>query len=295
MKKNLVFLLCTLFLASCVKQEQSTGKNDSAKTQEGQVPDKSKYPTVNEADLKGVVRTRFDSPNPTAAQLARRTKNNKAIREMGLPVLESLPVVEDEKTAKLRTPEEIAKRCLATTICAIKGETRDQMFVDSLIKDYSATAYFSPAEQKFIKDLNPPQQNVIDFAWRYECVHVFLWAMGTRDSLSPPNEICSVSDDMKLLKKTAPAKFVTESKRRTSPRDPGHGRLLLSPSLGRDRPADQGQEIRKAGRGSDSRATSCSQLVDRLFESRMGRCYDRYVRSPSTGKKPGSDRWTAGL
>jgi hypothetical protein len=133
---------------------------------------------------------------------------------MGLPVLEDLPVVEDEKTAKLRSPGEIAQRCLATTFCAVKGETKDQKLVDSLIKDYSAAIYLSPEEQRFITDLNPPRQKLIDFAWRYECVHVFLWAMGARDSLSPPNEICPVSDDMKLIKKAGPARFVTGSKRR---------------------------------------------------------------------------------
>lgn len=174
-----------------------------------------KYATADEADLKGIARTRFDSPNPTAAQLARRAKNNKTIREMGLPVLEDLPAVEDEKTAKLRNPEEIAKRCLASTICAVKGETKDQALVDSLIKDYSAENHFSLEEQQFIKAKNPPQQELIDFAWRYECVHVFLWAMGLRDTLSPPNEICPVSDDMKLIKKLGPAKFVAEAKRRT--------------------------------------------------------------------------------
>jgi hypothetical protein len=198
MKKNLFFALCCLILTSCGKPEE-----------------RKQYPTVNEADLKGIARTRFDSPNPTAAQLARRTKNNKTIMQMGLPVLEDLPVVEDEKTAQLRSPEELAKRCLATTFCAVKGETKDQTLVDSLIKDYSAVAYFSPEEQEFIKDLNPPQQKLIDFSWRYECVHVFLWAMGARDALGPPSDICPVADDMKLLKKAGPAKFVAESKRRT--------------------------------------------------------------------------------
>ena len=175
---------------------------------------KKEYLTVNEADLKDVVRTRFDSPNPTAAQLARRAKNNNSIRDMGLPVLEDLPVVEDEKTAKLRSPEEIAKRCLATTICAIKGETKDQEFVDSLIKDYSAATYFSPEELRFIRNSSPTQQNLIDFAWRYECVHVFLWAMGARETLGAPSEICPVSEDMKLIKTAGPATFVTEAKRR---------------------------------------------------------------------------------
>jgi hypothetical protein len=217
MKRILFFVLCIFILASCRKQEEVPVKNDNPKAQEVQQPNIKKYPTVNEADLKGMARTRFDSPNPTAAQLARRAKNNKTIREMGLLVLEDLPVVEDEKTAKLRSPEEIAKRCLATTFCAVKGETKDQELVNSLIKDYSATAYFSLKEEQFIRNLNPPQQNLIDFAWRYECVHVFLWAMGARDALSPPNEICPVSDDMKLIKKAGPAKFVAESKRRAPP------------------------------------------------------------------------------
>ncbi len=188
--------------------------NDTSKAQDAKQSNLNKYPTANEADLKGVARTRFDSPNPTEAQLARRAKNNKKIKEMGLPVLENLPVVEDEKTAKMRSPEEIAKRCLATTFCAVKGETNDQKLVNSLIEDYSATGFFSPEEQQFISNLNPPRQKLIDFAWRYECVHVFLWAMTAGDALSPPNKICLVADDMKLIKRMGPAKFVTESKRR---------------------------------------------------------------------------------
>ncbi len=214
MKAKLFFLLCMPFLASCGKQEEAPARNDQPKPQAASEPVRKKYPTAKEADLKGIARTRLDSRNPTAAQLARRAKNNKTIRDMGLPVLEDLPVVEDEKTVKLRSPEEIAKRCLATTFCAIKGETKNQTLVDSLIKDYSATTYFSPKEQQFITNLKPPQQDLIDFAWRYECVHVFLWAMGARDALSGPNEICQVSEDMKRIRKAGPTKFVAESKRR---------------------------------------------------------------------------------
>lgn len=214
MNKTWFVGLCILMLASCAKKDGVPAGTDNPKPQEGTPPANKQYLTANEEDLKGVARTRFDSPNPTAAQLARRAKNNKIIKDMGLPVLEDLPVVEDEQTVKLRSPEKIAKRCLATTFCAVKGETKDQMLVDSLIKDYSAAAYFSPEEQRFIKALNPSEQNLIDFCWRYECVHVFLWAMGARDTLSPPSEICPVSDDMKLIKQAGPAKFVAESKRR---------------------------------------------------------------------------------
>jgi hypothetical protein len=214
MNKTLFFGLCAVVLASCAKQGKVPARGENQQLQQGRPPVKNEYSTANEADLKGIARTRFDSPNPTTAQLARRTKNNKTIRDMDLPVLEDLPVVEDETTAKLRSPEDIARRCLATTFCAVKGEANDQELVDSLIKDYSAAAYFSPEERAFIRNLNPLQQNLIDFAWRYECVHVFLWAMAARDALSAPNEICPVSKDMKLIKEAGPSKFVTEARRR---------------------------------------------------------------------------------
>ena len=180
----------------------------------GRPPVKKDHPTLSEAELKGIVRSHFDSPNPTAVQLARRTKHNKIIRDMNLPVLEDLPVVEDETTARLRGAEDIAKRCLATTFCAVQGESRDQKLVDSLITKYSAAAYFSPEEKCFIGNSNPSQQNLIDFTWRYECVHVLLWALGARDVLSAPNEICPVAEDMKLIKEAGPARFVAEAKRR---------------------------------------------------------------------------------
>ena len=99
------------------------------------------YPTVKEEALKGVVRTGFDSPSPTQDQLDRRVRNNKIIKEMGLPVLESLPVVEDEKAVKFRTAEDVAKRCVATTICAVQGEEPDQKLTKELIERYSAAEY----------------------------------------------------------------------------------------------------------------------------------------------------------
>src|SRR5437660_725592 len=100
MKKRMVIcLLCIALMTSCGKQERATVQNEQPKSPA--VPKAAKvYATAHEADLKGAVRTRLDTPNPTTAQLARRERNNKIIREMGLPVLETLPVIEDEKVAK---------------------------------------------------------------------------------------------------------------------------------------------------------------------------------------------------
>jgi hypothetical protein len=206
-------------LASCAKQPEPDGKNEPVEEKGPQgdrkmTADSKKYVTVEEEKLKGVVRTRFDSPNPTKAQLERRARNIAIVRQMGLPVLETLPVLEDDATVKIRGAEEVAKRCLATTFCAVKGETNDAKFVESLISDYAASSYLSPAEQRFIRDENPAKQNLIDFAWRYECVHVFLWALCLRDELAAPHDLCPVGSDMKLIKAIDRADFVRKPKLR---------------------------------------------------------------------------------
>jgi hypothetical protein len=204
---RLLPLVGILIFTSCKKEP---AVSDSSK----QPAPAGNYPTVSEKALQGVVRTNFDSPNPTAAQLARRARSNKIIRDMGLPVLETLPVVEDATAVNLRTPDEVATRCLATTFCAVKGETKDQGLVDSLIKDYAASGYFSSEEKAFLANAQPTEQNLIDFCWRYECVHVFLWAMQERDGIAEPNQVCSVPEDMKLIKRAGPAKFVSGAKLR---------------------------------------------------------------------------------
>lgn len=203
--KFLIPCVAVLLLTCCKKEPNPQDSSQSA------TAGRSKYPTVDEKQLQGIVRTRFDSPKPTESQLQRRDKNNKLVRELDLPVLESLPVTEDIETAALRIPQDVAKRCLATAFCAIKGEGGEQPLVDSLIKDYTAASFFSPEENRFIANPTPTKQQLIDFCWRYEAVHVFLWALNARDRLAEASEICPVADDMKLIKAIGPTRFVVNA------------------------------------------------------------------------------------
>src|SRR5436190_12338268 len=140
------------------------GKQDS-------VSNEKKYQTSTEAELKGIVRTTYDSPNPSAKQLERRKRSIARLKQMGLPVLETLPVTEEASRILPRDKSDVAKRCLATALCAVKGETRDAKLIEKLLVTYPSVV-FSPGEQRFIQDENPKEQDCLDFAWRYECVHV---------------------------------------------------------------------------------------------------------------------------
>jgi hypothetical protein len=178
--------------------------------------DRDKYPRADESALKGVVRTNLDSPDPTRAQMDRKARSIALITEMGLPYINHLPVVEDEQEIVARTPEEVAKRCLAVALCAVKGVSRgaDQADLESLVEEYHARPYFSPKETAFMYDVAPSQQDLIDFAWGYECNHVLLWALGHIDELNPPNEICDASRDAGLIRDAGPTRFIEEARLR---------------------------------------------------------------------------------
>lgn len=162
--------------------------------------ERPKYPTVNEKVLKGKARTNLDSPQPTPSQLARKAKSIATIKKLGLPFTDHLPVVEDDNSITPRSSEEIAERALALTITAVKGESNDQQLVDSLITRFSAKQLFTPAELAFITNHSPTQQQLADFTWQYECIHVLLWSLGHIEKLQPPNQICDVAAEMSIIR-----------------------------------------------------------------------------------------------
>jgi uncharacterized protein DUF4272 len=173
--------------------------------------ERQKSPTTDEKALQGKARTNLDSPQPNPAQLARKAKSIAAIKELGLPFTDHLPVVEDEASIKPRSAEEVAERTLALAITAVKGEANDQQLVDSLIARYSAKQLFTPAELAFITNPSPTRQQLTDFTWRYECVHVLLWALGHIEKLQPPNQICDVPGEISIIRNLSREKLSSTS------------------------------------------------------------------------------------
>lgn len=129
------------------------------------------------------------SADPTEEQLARKARSIAEIAQLGLPYSENLPVIEDEAGALRRSDEEVAARALAVMITAVKGETRDQALVESVIEQYGAWEFFSPEERDFIETAELPNEAYVQMSWRYESVAVLLWAIGLIDELPAPDQI----------------------------------------------------------------------------------------------------------
>ncbi len=155
--------------------------------------DKESPQTATEEQLQGVVRTSRDYPNPTEHQLARRSFSIKIIRDLGLPVLDSLPVIEEDKHVTVRTPEDIARRLLCIAICAVKAEQDDKTLIDHLIATYQVHNDLTDEEKTFIQESPSSDRKRAKFSWRYECAHVLQWALGIESDLLPAHKTCDAA------------------------------------------------------------------------------------------------------
>lgn len=122
----------------------------------------------------------------------RKARSIAVLTAQGVPVLPSLPVIEDKATSHRRTSEEVAHRTIALAVIAVTGETLDADLSASLTDQFQAQGYFSPEERRFLGDLTADPQDRINAAWRYEGVHVLLWALGIYDDIGRPDTITDV-------------------------------------------------------------------------------------------------------
>lgn len=175
-----------------------------------------KYPKVEEEKFIGVIRTRYDSPNPSQLQMERKSRSHKKIKSLELPILESLPVIEDSKDIIPREALEVSERALAVAIVAVKGEGLEQETIEEIINDWDIKNLFTVEENEFLYNYAPSKQDRINYAWKYECLDVLLWALGYKTEIPDPNKICNVGEDIEIIKKNnTPLKLSENSKLRS--------------------------------------------------------------------------------
>jgi hypothetical protein len=172
--------------------------------------------TASEAALqgKGTVRTRADFPNPTTSQLERKKRSEASIREEGLPVLESLPLVDDPANVEFRTSEAVAQRTIAAIIAATKATNEDPALPPMLVERFAAKSYLSPEETAFLAESNPSNEERAKFSWRYEGVHVLLWSIGYLRELLPPDTQAQVDQEVSILRDKGAEAFIAHAKLR---------------------------------------------------------------------------------
>jgi len=145
---------------------------------------------------------------------ARKDRSIAVLKSESVPMIDDLPMIEAEAESTRRTSEQVAIRAMALCIAAVKGEGLEQKIIDQLIKEYKLESEFTPKEMKFINSPTPTQHDRIQFAWRYECYWVMLWALGYIDELERPDTICDVKLAVSFLRDKGRDGFVKNAKLR---------------------------------------------------------------------------------
>ena len=142
----------------------------------------------------------------------RQARSEEELGQFGIRTPATLPPVVSEIDVVLRPAPEVARRAMALFVVALRAESlmsRD-IPVEDLKDRPLALRALTPKERAFLNDAAPDQQQITNFAWRYEALWMLAWAIGLVEELCYPSETCDVgilsktfleADEEALLKK----------------------------------------------------------------------------------------------
>ena len=180
----------------------------------------SSYSTDTSKD-KGAVRKPITKPVenivPTEDQKERRLQSEAYCTAHGIPFYKNPNslFVDAEAQVTIRTQDEVLDRALALCYIGLKSEDLEQKHLDEMDKTYDIKSKLSPEEKNYVDAKHPEEQQKINANWRYEGLHVMLWALGYIDSLSYPDHMCDVARDVKIMHSLGPEAFRKNAKLRS--------------------------------------------------------------------------------
>ncbi len=143
----------------------------------------------------------------TQSALDRRSRSQEILKQRNIPFITHLPVIVGDEDVQIHSKEEVAKRAIALAIISTYAadlanktpKEKCKELLDSLTDRFSAEGFFTEEEKEFITG-DPDEITIIQFAWKYECLWVLLWALGFIKELGYPDKICDVSEAVSCLK-----------------------------------------------------------------------------------------------
>ncbi len=127
------------------------------------------------------------------SQMLRKSKSEKKLETLSVPINKFLPYVEAEKHIEIRSKEEIVNRIIPLTLAAAKALGAPADYLAETIKEFQAEALFTNEEQQFMNSATIQQeQDKINFSWKLECIWVMLWAIDLIPELGMADQTCDV-------------------------------------------------------------------------------------------------------
>lgn len=154
---------------------------------------------------------------PTQDQAERRRLSEAYCKLHDIPVYSNPNAMfsDPESAVSIRTKDEVVDRALALMYLGVKSEGAPKAMLDEIDKKYQISPKLTPKEKEYTNALQPTEQQKVDANWRYESLHVLLWALGYIDNLSYPDTMCNVSNDVKIIRDLTEAQFREKAKLRS--------------------------------------------------------------------------------
>ncbi|NOS70339.1 MAG: DUF4272 domain-containing protein [Verrucomicrobia bacterium] len=107
--------------------------------------------------------------------------------------------IQDEYEEKIRSAEEVARRCLALYAVIATGHEGPRGELIDWLRRENLWEAVSPVEASFLQSDTPTQQQRVNATWRTEALGPLLWSLGLVPELPPPTGLCDVQALRRVL------------------------------------------------------------------------------------------------
>ena len=136
----------------------------------------------------------------TEAQASRAARSFAKMKPRKVPVYEGPLFVSDDEVARIRDPQEAARRALVLWAVELRAEGVPRSEAIGLIEQLDLGDSLSPQERAFLDQSEPDSEQARRLVWRLEAIWVLLWALGHVDELAWPDGMCDVAMLAKIMK-----------------------------------------------------------------------------------------------
>lgn len=173
--------------------------------------------TNNNSKVETPITKPVENIAATKDQQDRRTQSENYCKAYNIPIYtnQNSLFVDPEDKVTIRTKDEVVDRALALCYIGLKSEGLEQHHLDKMDKDFNIMSKLTINEKSYATAKEPTEQQKIDANWRYESLHVMLWALGFIDSLSYPSQMCNVANDVKIIYDLKESQFRQKAKLRS--------------------------------------------------------------------------------
>ncbi|BCM93847.1 hypothetical protein IAD21_05738 [Abditibacteriota bacterium] len=111
-----------------------------------------------------------------------------------------------EADLRSRSIEEIARRAMCLTLVALKAEGMNDEEVAEFQREHAIETHLTRVEKRFLGQKSSDDDG--EWVWRFEALHVLLWALGYVVALGFPDAESDAGSELEFLRDLGPQGFI---------------------------------------------------------------------------------------